>query len=166
MDSPVLSNWLSIIGLFITVVGFALTIWQLVRTANASEESVKAIKRTEQRMALNHLLVLLPQLQNIENDLDHAIEVNDRNWAIRTLVTCKNVASEVAALLEDQDSVDQQVVAALVSTSKIAATAKSDIISRETQSIADLTIDVRRELSGLAAQMFAVASKFKLQIGT
>jgi hypothetical protein len=65
-------DWISVAALIVSVIGFTFTIWQLVRTANAAEATKRAIERTEKRMALNHLLVLLPQFRLIENDLDPA----------------------------------------------------------------------------------------------
>lgn len=161
-----LSNVLGIVGLAITAIGFSITIWQLIRTANASEASVEAIKRTERRMALNHLLVLLPQFQTIENDLDHAIDVNDRRWAMRALVNCKNVSSEVAAMLEGQDSVDQEIIRTLRVLSRDASSAKSALVSEPDETITQLTVEIRQELTGLAAQMAAVAGRFRIQAGT
>jgi len=163
MDSAVLSNWLGLIGVAITTIGFSLTILQLRRTAKASEMSARAIERTEKRLALNQLLILLPQFQVFENDLDHAIDVDDRRWAIRTLVACKNIANEVAAMLEDDETVDHTVVNTLRSLARHASDAKSQLISQPTETIANMTSEIRLELGGLAGVMSGVASKFRVQ---
>lgn len=57
--------------LAVAILGFGLAIWQLVRTANATTQSARALG---QRLIANDLLVLLPDLERLEDALDAAVK--------------------------------------------------------------------------------------------
>jgi hypothetical protein len=57
--------------LVVAVFGFGVAIWQLVRTANATTQSARALG---QRLIANDLLVLLPELEHLEDALDAAVK--------------------------------------------------------------------------------------------
>ncbi|KZE43262.1 hypothetical protein [Microbacterium sp. T32] len=57
--------------LAVAVLGFGVAIWQLVRTANATAKSARALG---QRLIANDLLVLLPDLEHLEDALDAAVK--------------------------------------------------------------------------------------------
>lgn len=152
-------------GLVVTVVGFAITIWQLVRTARASEATQQAVERTERRMALNHLLVLLPQLRLIETDLDTAAQENDRKLAMRALVAYSHMASEIAGLLRGQDSVDDALVQRLEQSARAASLAKADLIDNANRMAKSATKEFRGELAHTGAYLGQLVGTFKLEAG-
>lgn len=154
-----LSDWLGIAGLVVSVVGFAVAIWQLVRTANASVATKKAIEATARRMSVNHLLVLLPQLRMIEHDLDAAMADDDRRLAIRALGNFSHTASQVASLLEGEgDAVDAELIAKLRQSAGEAGKAKSAIVTGRAavktvaKSAAEGITDVAAHAAGQIAQ--------------
>ena len=152
------SDWIGISGLAVTVVGFGATIWQLVRTANASIATRKAIEETARRMSLNHLLVLLPQLRVIESDLDAAMADEDRKLAIRSLVHFSHTANQVASLLEGEgDSIDRELIKQLRSSALEAGQAKSTLVttSRTVKVVAKTAAESIGKVSGHAAGLVA-----------
>lgn len=159
MDDLSFSDWLGIIGLIVTTIGFGVTIWQLVRTANASIATKKAIEATARRMSLNHLLVLLPQLRVIEGDLDAAMAEDDRKLAIRTLVNYSHTANQVASLLETEgEAVDGDLITRLRSSASEAGRAKSALVtsSRGTvKSTAKVAAEGIGEVTGYASGLVA-----------
>ena|ERR1700722_20269409 len=158
-----LGDWVGIAGLAVSVVGFSLAIWQLARTAKASEATREAIERTEKRMALNHLLVLLPQFHLLENDLDRAAEDNDRALARRALVSYSHFASEVAAILRGQDQVDQTLITELQSSARDASLAKATLIDAPiNKNTKQLTRDVRARISALSVHVATIAANYQI----
>lgn len=156
-------DWISAAGLVVSVIGFAIAIWQLARTAKASEATRFAIERTEKRMALNHLLVLLPQFHLIENDLDRAAEDNDRALARRALVSYSRFAAEVATILKGQDTVDQTLIIDLQSSAREASRAKASLIDApSTRHTKQLTKEVRERISGLSVHIGAIATNYQI----
>jgi len=123
-----LTDWLAIIGLIVGVAGFGITIWQLVRTARASEATKDAVERTEKHLAASYLLVLLPQFRIIESDLDNAAMDDDRRLAMRALRTYADVASEVRSLLASQADIDAQLLERLGETALAASQTKASIV--------------------------------------
>lgn len=160
------SDILSLIGLIVTVCGFAITIWQLVRTANASVATKKAIVIANQRMLLNHLLVLLPQLSNLEADLDTAILADDRPSATRALVQFSHAANQVAALLEANDLESEvDLVGELRKSAQNASTNKSVIVGGVTRPLTSVLKTVSSEIGAVAAKCSGLAVKYQLKAG-
>jgi hypothetical protein len=158
-----LGDWLGIAGLAVSVVGFVIAIWQLWRTANAAQATKKAIERAEKRMAKNHLLVLLPQFQLIENDLDAAAQNDDLGLARRALVSYAHFAAEVAAILQDQEKVDETLVTDLRTSATQASLAKAVLIdAAKGKTVRQLTKDVRDRISGLSVHIGTLAINYQM----
>ncbi|MBQ1051676.1 hypothetical protein KBX50_24815 [Micromonospora sp. C51] len=153
------------LGLLIGVVGFTLTIWQLRRTARAAEATQKAVERTENRMALNHLLVLLPQFRVLESELDFAVADEDRKMAMRVLASYAQIASQVAGLLDGRDGVDSVLVERLGRASRDASLTKARIINEPARNVRLITKDFRSATADLAAYIGSLASRFSLESG-
>jgi hypothetical protein len=156
------ADWLGLAGLVVGIAGFAITIWQLVRTARASEATAAAVKRTEKQMAASYLLVLLPQFRIIESDLDSAAMDDDRKLAIRALRTYADVASEVRTLLSGQEGVDAVLLTRLESTAESATLAKADLVDNPDRETKAVTRDFRTELSGVSTYLGGLTARFTL----
>jgi hypothetical protein len=155
-------DWIVLAGLIVSVIGFTFAIWQLTRTAKAAEAAQAAIERAEQKMALNHLLVLLPQFRLIENDLDAAAQEDDRGLARRSLVAYAHFAAEVAAILQGQEKVDQTLVTDLRNSASQASQAKAALIDTPSgKSTKQLTREVRARLSGLSIHIGTLATSYQ-----
>ena len=150
-------------GLFVSVIGFALTIWQLVRTARATEATKIAVERTERRMAQNHLLVLLPQFRVLESELDFAVSDEDRKAAMKVLASYAQIASQVAGLLDGRGGVDEGLVHKLERASRDASLTKARIINEPSRNVKQLTRDFRSTTADLAAYIGSLASKFSFE---
>jgi hypothetical protein len=165
-----LGEWLGIIGLTVGVLGLAVTIggfWlallQLRRTADAAEATAAAVQRTEHRMALNHLLVIVPQIRVLEFDLDRAIEENDRLAALRALTSYAHVASEVAGLLSDQGILDSEVLEKLRVSAAAATDAKARLQDSSNILPKTATKNFRREFAAALTSINSVVGRFKLK---
>lgn len=156
-------DWLSLAGLLVSIVGFGFAIWQLTRTANASVATRKAVERTEKRMALNHLLVLLPQFHLLENDLDHAAEADDRNLARRSLIAYAHYSAEVAKIIEGQDGINQSVVRDLRKSSSEASRTKASLIDTPLdKDTKHLTREIRERIGALSVHIGTLAAAFQI----
>lgn len=159
-----LSDGLSIVGIVVTCAGFTVTIWQLMRTASASEATAAAIQETARRMNLNHLLVLLPQLRVIEGDLDAAMAENDRKLAIRSLVNFSHTANQVASLLEHEtDSVDQELVLKLRSSALEAGKAKNALVTSGKGTVRSVAGTAAEEVGAVASYAAGLVAQFQVK---
>jgi RNA-binding protein YhbY len=158
-----IGDWLSLIGLMVSVVGFAFAIWQLTRTANASVATRQAIERTEKRMALNHLLIILPQFRLLENDLDSAADTDDRPLARRSLVAYSHFAAEVATILDGQNGVDQKLVHDIRESATLASRVKAALVDApKERNTKQLTKNVRETISALSVHIGSLATTYQI----
>jgi cell division inhibitor SulA len=156
------AEWLAIAGLVIGLAGFAITIWQLVRTARASEATAAAVERTERHMAASYLLVLLPQFRVIESDLDNAAVEDDRRLAMRALRTYADVASEVRTLLTGQGAVDAALLTKLEETARAATLTKAALVDNPGRPTKNVTREFRNELSEVSTYVGGLTARFTL----
>lgn len=155
--------WTSWLELAVTAVGFGLAIWQLHRTATATQATKRAIEDNTERMMLNHLLVLLPQFKSIESDLDMAAADADRSLAIRSLISFSYTANQVASLLESQGG-DPEFVDELKESAKMAASAKSLLVTDARKSVAGAIKAPHEAISGIGSKAFGLAARYQVKV--
>lgn len=157
------SDFVGVASLVVTAVGFTVAVYQLRRTANATEATERAVERTEYRMALNHLLVLVPQFMIVESELDVSADENDRRLAIRALQSWTRVGSQAAGLLKSQLGQEVELIERIEASVREASAAKASLIDKPGTSTKSLTKDIRASLSDLASQFGTVVTQFTAQ---
>jgi hypothetical protein len=159
------SDQLGIVSLLVTIIGFGLAIWQLVRSTNAAVATKEAIEATARRMSLNHLLVLLPQMRIIESDLDAAMYTDDRALAIRTLVNFSHTANQVASLLESEgEAVDLTLVALLKESALEAGKAKSALVTSERGTVRSVAKGAAERIQAVSGQAAGLVAQFQVKV--
>ncbi|MHA6797409.1 hypothetical protein ACVGVM_28435 (plasmid) [Pseudonocardia bannensis] len=139
----------------------------MMRTARAAEAAERAVRRTEQRLLINHLIMLLPEFRSIENELDEASSQNDRKQAIRALVAYSHIAYEVAALLggaEGLDPTTSEYIERLKASARTAARAKAALVTDSDLNALIATREFREELTELSAYMGLLVGRFRFQV--
>jgi hypothetical protein len=91
-------EWVSVVGLPVGIVAVFLTWRQLRKTATAAGAAKDAVERTEQHLAENQLLLLIPRMLQHARDLDHAVHRTDREAAQACLTDWRNAATQVRVL--------------------------------------------------------------------
>ncbi|WP_056218951.1 hypothetical protein [Microbacterium sp. Root61] len=115
--------------LIVAILGFGLAFWQLVRTANATVASNKALQR---RLLHNDLLVMLPEVHALEDAVDRAARVGERDDVSMALVSySRRVTSMVGALKSDAALKDHKVTKALAAAAKAAGELKATLYDVE-----------------------------------
>lgn len=160
------SDTIGVIGLLVSVVGFGVTVWQLIRTANATIATKTAIVAANKRMLLNHLLVLLPQLKSLEADLDSAIATDSNSGAIRALIEFSHAANQVASLLESQEENSEADLAGeLRKSAKNASAHKSILVLGITKPLTTVLRTVASEISEVSAKCAGLSTKYQVRVG-
>ena len=90
------------------------------------------------------MLVLLPQLQKLEGDLDAAVTTGVRDAIIRHLAEWRRLATEVHGLIENQNYADAEAVAQLQRSAVTAATTKSQLLDPGISDLVKATHTVRQ----------------------
>jgi len=155
-------------GVVVSAAGFLLAFSQLRRTAKATEESASVMKETLQRMARNHLLVLLPQFQVLETDLDRAVLARDPERAVALLSACNRLSRELSGVLagDSRDFASKDISESLASLSEAASEAKTMIVgmTASKKRIDDLTADVSKKLAEVIGGVTELAVSYRSQL--
>jgi chemotaxis protein histidine kinase CheA len=168
--SDTLAIWglvLSFVGLAVTAVGFILAIKQLRKTATAAEAATAAISGANAQMVHNHLLILLPQIQTLEADLDAAIIAGEKEDAARALVSFSHAANQIAALLTSntRPSTDASLEQELRSTAKKASELKAAIVKGSKKTLPVLLGAVAQEIGAVSARCSGLITTYQAKAG-
>jgi len=155
------NEWLGVSGLILTVIGFLFTFEQLRRTKRVAKATQDTVYRATDRVRYNQLLVLLPQLQNLEPELDNAVTDDNGSMAARTLVRWNQLGSQVEGILSTMPGYED-----LASNLKIAcdaaATAKGQLVD-EVGLVKDVTREVRTSISNQLVALGGVLGSIATQ---
>ena len=131
------------LGVVLGVGAFALAYWQLRRTTSALESANAAVGRTERQLAFQQLLMHLPQLQAIEQDLDRAVAVGERGAAATLLIRWRQLAAETRGLLGRSSVEAHAMDAALTASILASATATAALVNPRRPTVRSSTEDAR-----------------------
>ena len=121
-------DWLNVVGFAITVAGFAIAFWQISKTRGAAEAANRAALSTQRQLAVNQLLILVPQLKWLAGELDAAIEDDDPRLARRHLDNWRFQAAHIHGLLSADDSMGRRRVRDLQESVTLAFAATSALL--------------------------------------
>jgi hypothetical protein len=150
--------WASLVGLVVSVFGFAFAFRQLSRTKKAAEAAETAIKSSQHTFANNQILTLIPQLQALEQDIDLAANQNHRELALRLLNRWRQGACELRALLPD--GVPSELTVALQTAILQCARVKQPLLSEE-HTTADATKVTRSAIARAIDHLSELASQLR-----
>jgi hypothetical protein len=142
--------------------GFGFTIWQIVKTRTAAESALDAARSAQHSIVRNSLLMLIPQLQRVEEELERAVRTQSEDSVVTWLSSWRWQAGQVRGFLAEASPHNKQVLSALQSSIAMAAQVKSAIIDGPledlpiiTKAARDAIADVTNELGALAAMQGA-----------
>jgi len=72
-------------GLLASVIGFGATLYQISKTRSAAEAAQSAVTRTEQQLAVNHMMLLIPQLAVIETEIEASASSKSREGTLKQI---------------------------------------------------------------------------------
>lgn len=125
---PYLPGWLEFVNGWLAiplqVVGFAIAFQQIAKAKNAATAAKEAAARTEKQIAGNLLLVVLPQLTQIEMNLEWAVGRADRNAVIHYLGSWRWQAGQLRGHLARQGGIDDDVLTQIQQSIATAADTK------------------------------------------
>ena len=99
---------LAVIGAFLGLCALAVAIGQLIRTQRALTAARSAIETTQEGLAMNQLLTVIPQLQRIETELDDAVDDDDKKAARRLLASWRGMATDILGVLVGHPATEAQ----------------------------------------------------------
>ncbi|KQR06433.1 hypothetical protein ASF74_03425 [Arthrobacter sp. Leaf145] len=147
-------DWLDVANGWLAVplqlVGFGIAYWQIFKTRSVAVAARDAAKRTEEQIGGNLLLLILPQLVQIETNLEWSVSRIDRHAAMHYLGSWRWQAGQLSGHLARQD--DSQEMLALIQAS-IAMAADTKLALQDEKS------DVARRCKSAQKTIAAVTGK-------
>lgn len=147
------------------LIGFGITIRQASKAKTAAEAARDAAKMTQSALARNSLLVLIPQLQRVEEELERAVQTDSADLIITWLSNWRWQAGQVRGLLSKSSSENRKILKSLQSSIAISAKAKSDIIDGTVEELAISTKAVRDAIAEVTNELGALAALQGIAIG-
>lgn len=162
-DGDVAPGWFDYLGMSVALVGFALTIWQTVKSRSAAEAATAALVEARKDLISNALMSSQNQFQLVVLDLDQAIRSNQEDLAHRTLVRYSHLAKETATFLADAAGyVDLREE--LLTSSELALDTKEKIVQAKTPDVQRLAKGISRDINHVAVEMTAIVAAMRITI--
>ena len=145
-------GWWDGLQIVLTVLGFGVTLFQLRRTR-------AAVAATKQDVMRNQLLILVPQLQRVENDLERAVDGDERVLVRYQLEAWRWQASQLRGLVSSAISREHPIIrdlqesVSLASQAKIALTNTTKPIKAATRALRQSIAAVNDQCATLAAEV-------------
>jgi hypothetical protein len=166
MQLAKLPSWqdqLAIVSFGLTILGFIIAIWQIRKSIRASEAAARAVRATANRLASNQLLLLIPQLELLDFELDIAIRTNDRESVERTLVRWRYLSSKVRGVLLSVNS-DPMIVELLQKSAGLATITKS-ALQEQAKPLPAATKRVTAAISEVCDEITALSARLSTEPG-
>lgn len=161
-------EWIGLVGVMATLVGLYLT-WRQARDAKreaksavigaheakiAAEAAGVAIDRTQRQLRANQMLVLIPQLRWVAQEMDAAIAGDDRGMTRRTLDSWRWQAGHVNGLLLDEGATSRKILKALQDSVALATEATTTLLKGQKPVLE--SCDQARQAIGHACNLLTV----------
>ncbi|MQA35663.1 hypothetical protein [Modestobacter roseus] len=160
------ADWLSFGQLVFTVLGFGLAFFQLRRGAEAAEGSQQLLKNLGLRLLGNDLLVLLPQLQRVEDDIYYAVKSGDPDLVEKHLVIYARSASHVAELLRKHEGDENRALVDLLDqTIKAATRAKGELAEGASRDLREVVKLTTGRMTKASVEVSAAVARLQRKVG-
>lgn len=157
-DGAAAPGWFDWLGLAITLAGFGVAIWQLRKTTSAANAAAGELARARERLNGDQLAAVVPQMQSVVSDLEHAMASSSQDVAVRALARFKLVAGDANALLTNLNSDYSELQARLDSSAKAALRSQGALASRSDADLPRLVKKVSSDIEALAGDISAVVA--------
>lgn len=124
-----LSLWDVALSLPLTVLGLVATFIQATRARRTAEAARIAAVGAQNRMSRSHMLILLPQLQRLEDDLDSAIKEGETKLILQYLSAWRWQAGQAKQILEHEPSPNTKAIRSMNKSIALATKTKLDLVA-------------------------------------
>jgi hypothetical protein len=145
--------WFEVAGGLATITGLYLTWRQAKKAKIAAEAASSAMDRTQRQLRANQMLVLIPQLRWLAQELDAAIAADDGAMTRRHLDGWRWQAGHVHGLLLDANA-ERRILRALQESVALATEATSSLLKNQ-KPVLDSCEQARQSI-GVACNLLTV----------
>lgn len=143
------------------VVGFGVTFWQLRKTKDAANAASDAARRAQRQISRGNILMLLPQIQRIEDELERAIQLDQVQLAISWLATWRWQAGQLRGLLPNENNQRRRLHRSLQASISVAAETKIRLLDpAQASDLVAITNAVRAAIAAVTNELGALAVEY------
>lgn len=121
-------DWLSVLGLVLALLGIYMAYAQAKKATSAADAARQAVEQTQRQLRANQLLVLVPQLRWISNELETSIVDDDKVLAGRTFHNWRWAAGHVHGILTAANPDEKKLIQALQASVGLAFAATTSLL--------------------------------------
>ncbi|MGW5410099.1 hypothetical protein [Actinomadura geliboluensis] len=121
-------DWLSVIGLPLTLAGFWLAYSQAKNAATKARDIEKAMKSTEQQIRERQLILLIPSLKTVPAQLGDAMASNNVPLARQYLDVWRSQVAHIRGIMAAMESVGAGIQKDIQQSIALSVTADSDLL--------------------------------------
>lgn len=154
-----------LLGVVLTAAGFLAAWIQLRRTATAQEESNELLGKVQGRILSNELLLVIPALHTLEDDIHRQVAAGERELLVRSLVAYSKSASETSAALEEHGGEYLDFRQTLDAAALMASRIKAELASDPSKDVAVTVQRFMKKLPEISTQAHKVVGKIKRDSG-
>jgi hypothetical protein len=132
----------------LAIIGFGFTLWQVRKTRKAAEAARDAAGLAQRGIGRGNLLVLIPQLQRVEDELERAIHSGHQELALTWIGTWRWQAGQLRGLIQVTAPTNRKMLKAIQTSMVAASDAKASLVSEKT---IDLAAETKGVMSAIAA---------------
>ncbi|WP_326561968.1 hypothetical protein [Micromonospora sp. NBC_01796] len=149
----------------IAAVGFGLTLWQLRKTRKAAEAARDAAHTAQAAISRSNVLVLIPQLQRIEEELERAVLSKSKTLVRSHLQSWRWQAGQMKGLLKAGSLGTDELLIDIQDSISGASEAASQLLSTGDLDLADVTKVARSSMARATNELSSIASMQGIQSG-
>jgi hypothetical protein len=159
------TDWIGVVGVAVTILGFAVTLFQLRRTKTAAEAARTAATAAVEAVTRAQVLTTIQSLRRIEDELDAEVRASTANIeaVLRSLRDWRELASDVYPTV-NADPDEGDIAKDLKQSIDLASTAKGQLVSGA-GNVANTTEAFREQVSRVCNGLGLFANKLKTEIG-
>ncbi|WP_141725409.1 hypothetical protein [Micromonospora pallida] len=149
----------------VAATGFGLTLWQLRKTRKAAEAARDAAKTAQAAISRSNVLVLIPQLQRTEEELERAVLAKSKPLIRSHLQSWRWQAGQMRGLLKFGGLAGDDLLTDIQISVSGASEIASELVGSIDVDLAELTKPVREAIARVTNELSAVASMQGIQAG-
>lgn len=150
----------------VALAGFGITYYQIRKTREAAEAAEGAARNSQAAIGRSNLLVLIPQLQRVEEDLDRAVRDGSEQVVISSLQAWRWQAGQVRGLLEVGRLASRELLVDIQDSVSAASQAQIELAGSGGElSLAIATKDARDAIAKVTNELGAVATVQGIRAG-
>lgn len=149
----------------LALLGFGITVWQIIKTKSAAFAATRAATRTLAQMQGMSMISLLPQLSRIDDEIDRAVDSQSAEILRFWISQWKWQAGEMRGYLDAEDRAEEKIMRAIQSSISAASDVRRELHNVTPDQLVGATEDLRKLIGRVTGELSMLAARRGVLIG-